>query len=267
MKYKVLFLIIIVVILVILVILTAYRFVNFNKVVHQWHCDNIYSFHEKLTEKENKYINECISMSYWELLRPFYAIYDPFIKRLSYFTYSHRIVNGILNSSRIAYGSVINPGKAYIAAQSVLDERKIQCEITINDNIVFGGLGWDIDNGHFKVYYRFFNYKDLNSYYKYLLPETNNKCDSGIISITYDSNGKILERKIYCYPKNEMIAKLKSQLREDIQQDCTGNEKWELKLNRTGKKILKLYKKNGYKLDAITFKDKMNYTIYFPMIG
>jgi len=265
MKYYLLLLLVL--ILVILTILTSYRFVDFNRKVYQWHCDHVYPFHEKLTDNENKYINNCISLSYWELLRPFYAILDPFITRLSYFTYSHRIINGNLNSSRIAYGSVINPGKAYKFAQDVLNERNIQCEIIQNNNNIFGGLGWDVNSGHFKVYFRFLNYKHLESYYKKLLPDMSNKRKSGILSITYDNNGKVLERKIYCYPKDTMVAELKSKVREDTQHDCYGNEDWELKLNKTGKKILKLYKQSGYKLDAITFKDRMNYTIYFPMIG
>ena len=251
----------------ILMILTPKRFVNFNKKVHQWHCDHVYPFNEKLTEKENKYINECISMSYWELLRPFYAISDPFIKRLSYFTYSHRITNGNLNSSRIAYGSVINPGKAYLLALDVLKEKKIKCEIIPDNNIIFGGLGWDISSGHFKVYFRFINHKNLSIFYKKLLPKMDNKCESGIISITYDVNSNVLERKIYFYPKDMMVAELKSKFREDTQQDCRGDEEWGLKMNKTGKKVLRLYKKSGYKLDAITFKDRMNYTMYFPMIG
>jgi hypothetical protein len=227
-------------------------------------------------------------MSYWELLRPFYAIFDPFIKRLSYFTYSHRIINGNLNSSRVAYGSVINPEKSYQNAQPILKERNIKCEIISDKNTIFGGLGWDIDRGHFKVYFRFLDFKTLDPIYRKLQPNMNSNCnsdeakassphqegsfasffyDSGIISITYDNNGNVLERKLYCYPKDTMVAELKSKLREDTQQDCKGDEAWETKLNRTGKNVLKLYNKSGYKLDAITFKDRMNYTMYFPFIG
>ena len=72
------------------------------------------------TKKEITYIEKCIDLSWWELLRPFYIRKDPFIKRLSYFTYSHRVVNGKINSSRIAYGSVINPDIVYDFAKEII---------------------------------------------------------------------------------------------------------------------------------------------------
>ena len=92
-----------------------------------------------------------------------------------------------------------------------------------------------------------------------------NKCKDGIISITYGINGNILERKVYCYHENESIAELKSEFRQDIQKDCNSQEKWNL--NTTGNNILELYKKSRYNLDTITYKDRINYTMYFPRIG
>ena len=263
MKYVIIF---IVFIFLISFLVSKHRFVNFNKDVYKWHCQNVYPFHKKLTKIENDYIKKCIQLSHWELLRPFYCIPDSFIKRLSYFTYSHRVINGALNSSRVAYGSVIQPQKAYKYALKVLKERNIKCELFPDNNLDFGGLGWDIKNNHFKGYFRFHTFKQLSETYKKLLPHMNNNNVSGLLSITY-VGGKIVERKIYCYPKNEMVAKLKSQSREEIQQDCDKKMKWENKLDITGKNIVRKYKSNNYELDAITYKDKNNYTIYFPMIG
>ena len=262
MKYVIIF----VIIFLLSFLIKKNRFIKFNQEVYNWHCQNIYPFHEKLTQIENDFIKKCIILSHWELLRPFYCIIDPFIKRLSYFTYSHQIINGNPNSSRIAYGSVIRPKKAYKYALLVLKERNIKCELSPDINMDFGGLGWDIKNNYFKIYFRFYDFKKLPDIYKMLLPDMNNNNISGLLSITYDNNGNILERKIYSYPKNEMIAKLKSQYREEIQQDCNKKIKWEEKLDITGKNILKKYKNNNYELDTITYKDKNNYTIYFPMI-
>jgi len=249
------------------IIIIKYKFVCYNKNVYKWHCNNIYPYHKKLSKIEQNYIQKCINTSYWELLRPLYFIFDPFIRRLSYFTYSHRIKNGKANSSRIAYGSAINHKKAYENARNVLAERKIVCEIVPDQNINFGGLGWDIENGHFKIYFRFFNYEKLSPKYKKLLSDMSDYCKSGLLSITYDNNGNIFERKIYCYPKNEKVANLKSETRNDIQQDCNKDIDWSSKVCNIGRRILDTYKKDEYRLDAITYKDKRNYTMYFPIIG
>ena len=251
--------------LILILIVIKYIFIYYNKTVYTWHCVNIYPFHKKLTKKEITYIEKCIDLSWWELLRPFYIRKDPFIKRLSYFTYSHRVVNGKINSSRIAYGSVINPDIVYDFAKEILKERGIKSEIHPDNNIIFGGLGWDFEEGHFKTYFRFKNFKNISSNYQKLLENMENKCKDGIISITYGINGNILERKVYCYHENESIAELKSEFRQDIQKDCNSQEKWNL--NTTGNNILELYKKSRYNLDTITYKDRINYTMYFPRIG
>jgi hypothetical protein len=252
-----------------IIYLTCQRFVKNNIKVYEWHCKNIYPFNKKLTDIEQEYIKKCIEISYCEIFRPFYFYNDPFIKRLSYFTYSHKSENNNINSSRLAYGSVIYPNSVYIYAKEVLKERKIKCEIEPNNNYIFGGLGWDIQNGHFKIYFRFINHKNLSPEYKKLLPvNLKNIWDSGLLSITYDINGNIVEKKIYSYSKDEMVAELKSDKRHDVQKESRNeNNKWETKLSNGGCKILKMYEKNGYKLDTITFKNKMNYTLYFPMIG
>jgi hypothetical protein len=251
-----------------LIYLTCQKYIKNNINIYDWHCKNIYPFNKKLTNIEQKYIKKCIEVSYWEIFRPFYIKSDPFIKRLSYFTYSHRIKDNI-NSSRLAYGSVICPKSIYIYAKEVLKERKIICEIEPNDNYIFGGLGWDIQSGYFKIYFRFINHKNLSTEYKKLLPyNLKNIWDSGLLSITYDNNGNILEKKIYTYLKNEMVVELKSDKRHDIQRDIRDkNNNWETKLSNEGCKILKIYEKSGYKLDTIMFKNNINYTLYFPMIG
>ena len=240
-------------------------FINYNKKIYEWHCKHIYPFDKKLTEIEKKYIKYCINHSYWELFRPIYILYDPFIRRLSYMTYSHRIKNNKVNSSRIAYGSCLNTKNTYQQALLVLNEKGIQCEIIPNNNIVFGGLGWDIKRNHFKIYFRFYNYSLLENSIKELLPYMKNKCKSGILSITYHSKtNKILEKKLYCYSKDNINVNLISKFRNEIQQNCILGKKYNSKFCKKGKKLLKIYEKNGYQLDTLTYKSKNNYTMYFP---
>lgn len=269
MKYY-LYFVIFFVFFIIFIILSRirHRFIQYNKNIFNWHCENIYPFNDKFSINEKAYIEKCISLSYLELLRPLYAINDPLIKRLSYFTYSHKIANKNINSSRIAYGSVICPKEAYVSVLPVLNERNIKCEIVPDKNNIFGGLGWDFENSHFKIYFRFINHIYLPLLYKKLLPlDTSDKCNGGILSITYNFKGGIIERKIYCYPKKYMIAELRSDKRKDIQKDCSYDENWKNKISIVGKNMLNKYKKNNYLLDTITYIDKVNYTLYFPMIG
>ena len=104
-----------------LIYLTCQKYIKNNINIYNWHCKNIYPFNKKLTDIEQKYIKKCIEVSYCELFRPFYIINDPFIKRLSYFTYSHKVINNSINSSRIAYGTTIRPKSMYFYAKKVLE--------------------------------------------------------------------------------------------------------------------------------------------------
>lgn len=256
-------------ILLSVILFFKHRFVKYNQRIFDWHCKNIYPFDKKLSLMELIYIKKCIQYSYWELLRPFYCIFDPIIKRFSYFTYSHRSIKQVINSSRIAYGAVINHHNIYPLALTIFKEKNIVIEIEPSSNINFYGLGWDIVRGHFKVYFRFFDYQFLEPFYKKLLPDESkmkNNYESGLLSITYDRNGNVFERKIYTYPKNTRIVKLKSDQREDTQRDCFHNGKWKRKLDDNGKKLIDIYEKDNYHLDTITYKDQHNYTMYFPKV-
>lgn len=241
-----------------------YRFVQYNKKLFEWHCKNIYPFHQKLTSTEILYIQKCIQYSYWELLQPFYKIFNPIIKRLNYFAYSHRSTNKMINSSRIAYGSVINSDNVYPYALEVLREKNIKEDLFPSHNIKFYRLGWDLARGHFKIYFLFNHFKYLHPTYKKLLPNMNGKYNNGLISITYDKNQNIYERKLYSYFKNKKFIEIKSEKNEEIQRECSGSEIWKKRLNGDGKTILDIYEKGNYKLNTIVFEDKNNYKMYFP---
>ena len=242
--YYILYLILLIIFIIyVIFVIVTYFFVDYNKKIYEWHCKHIYPFDKKLTSIENEYIMKCINISYLELLRPLY--YNSFLLKLSYFTFSHKY-NKSMNSSRIAYGSMIFPDLIYEDAKKVLVERNIICEIEPNKNIKFGGLGWDIENEYFKIYFRFIHYTQLSLEYQKLISDFKNIWDSGLISLTYH-NGNI---------------------RSDIQLDVRHNRDiWKTKLNTEGVNLLTMYEKNGFKLDTITFKDSNDYSLYFPMMG
>jgi len=198
-------------------------------------------------------------ISFLELLRPFFLLIDPIIKRYSFYTYSHKVENTKVNSSRIAYGSVIAPSIVYPYALKVLKERHLDCEIEPNKNIYFYGLGWDIEQNHFKIYFRYKN--------KYILPDTfkkyitENSSKEGLLSITY-KNKIVIERKVYSYMFDKKNTLLSSNKRKEYQTDC--NRYTNHNLNVTGEEICKKYKEKNIVIDTINYQDKNNYTMYFP---
>jgi hypothetical protein len=244
------------------------RFQQKQKDFYKWHCENIYPFHERLTQKEQDYIYNCISLSWYECFNFFYILFDEMILDLSFFSYSHRVKNTKVNSSRIYYGSLAAPQQAFIYAQSVIKERKIKLPFLPQGNYSFGGLGWDCQENHFKVYYRFFDKTKLpDSYQKLILP--GEYYPQGIISWTFNKKGNLLEKKVYCYPKKENCKKtyLFSKKRFQIQKDCKYQENINQdtdRLNETGKLICAKYGEKGIFLDTFTFENENDFTLYFP---
>lgn len=246
-------------ILFLIIIIVKYSFILYHKKLYLWHCKNIYPFHKKLSEVEENYIYRCIYLSYWEILRPLYLLFDPQIKKLSYFTYSHHIYNNKINSSRIAFGSSIHHKLLYKYALDVLNFKNIKCEIFPNKNIIFGGLGWDIKNNLFKIYFRFFDYRKLNSKFKKIINKKY-KNKSGLLSITY-KNTSIYERKVYIYDKDTILI---SKKRKEIQKDLKKHTLLK-NITKKGNLIINKYNKEGYYLDTINYRDKNNYILYFPL--
>lgn len=236
--------------LLLLVLLLAYCFTSWQKKLFSWHCKNVYPFHEKLTPTEQAYVQQCIRLSWCELLRPFLMKRDPLLKRLSFFSYSTRVKSGGTSSGRLAYGSGVRPGTAYEYAQAVLNERRIVVEL--NENLIFGGLGWDLEEKTFRVYLRC---KDLSK----VDPK---KEGEGGIAWTYDENGKKVEEKIYSFPEKK-VTLLDSSRRGEIYQydESVPND-----VPEKVKEVMNFYKKYGYELDTYA-KNGEEYTLYFPRIG
>lgn len=240
-----------------LIILTFWKwtrnFINFQKNIYTWHCQQ-YPFHLKLSPIEQEYISNCIRISWCEIFRYFS---NPFYKRLSFFCYSIRVNKNSSNNSRIAYGSVMRPNKAFEFAKSVLKERGIELP---NLNMQFGGLGWDFEEGLFKVYFRFNDFDKIEKKYRGL--SEGNFMKEGLLSFSYKNN-KLLETRVYRYNEND--AHLFSDKRHDIQKDIQ-KDIFNGRINEYGKKIIEKYNQQNYLLDTITIKNKDDFTLYFPSL-
>ena len=143
---------------IIYVINVVREFINYQYTTYIFYNTHIFPFYKYLSSYEKTYISECLKYSIFELFRPFC---QSFYHRLSFFSYSIKCSNNYINTSRLSYGSVIVPGLIYPSAKIVLNSRNIAEPIMIDDNVSFGGLGWDLYENIFKIYYRFNNYDNL----------------------------------------------------------------------------------------------------------
>lgn len=248
-------------------ILWSLRFRKYQEDLFDWHCTEFFPFHKRFTKLELEYIKHCIQISWYEFFKPFLLLWDEMILNLSFFSYSHRVEASKVNSTRIAYGSLVAPSSAYSYAKRVLKERNITLPFPPGGNFMFNGLGWDFENGHFKVYYRYWDSAKLLPQYKKLITSNETYLKQGLISWTYNQDGVLIETKIYCYPEHEREAHLFSDQRHDIQKDCKKNNSfiWGDYINKTGRDIMMKYGEKNYVLDTITVKDKDHFTLYFPM--
>lgn len=243
----------------------------------QWYNDTFYPIQQHLTPTELAYIQRCFSLSTWFSERAEESDYEEF----SYFTYSHRVRGDQVNSSRIAFGSVANPDEMLLAAMPVIQERKIELDpyFLIHENARFYGLGWDLDEGHFKVYFRLIDLDALpQPSLKKLLQQTLPRAlrrPEGLVSFTYINN-QLFEEKVYAYPLpnnhgDELFPGAKGRVlmatsRRGVitQYDVSKTEQWRNKLNPAGQKLIDTYAQQGYTLDTIVLTDNDQFTLYFP---
>lgn len=213
---------------------------------------------------ELDYLEACFALA-----RDFQEISDSGFDRFSYYTYSHRVDGDAVNSSRLAYGSVQNPGPALVAAGPVLAARGLAIPgfYLENPDSHFYGLGWDFLEEQFKVYFRVTRLGEL--------PETEARLIEGIVlqehrpeglvSFTYTRN-QLSESKVYVYPLAEPVARMRTDRRGEVQQVDVqaGGADWLSRLSLPGQRILRLYAERRENLDTIAFEDREHYTLYFP---
>lgn len=243
----------------------------FHRMLFRWHCRNFYPFKKNMTSAERKYLKAC-----FEMFDDFQEVSETGFKKFSSFSYSHRVQGERVNSSRIAYGSVENPEAAQKAAEPVLKQRGIVLppEVVGSRNARFGGLGWDIEERQFKVYFRWLGLDALPGELAELvkdieLEEHRPEC---LISYTYVDN-QLDESKVYLYPQVErelpegvanetwMVTSKRGLVH---QYDLYYPSNWGGKLNKAGRDIIAKYRTRQQTLDTINYTDENDFTLYFP---
>lgn len=247
------------------------QLLNYHRYLFQWHCRKFFRFRRHLSEAEKAYLEVCFALA-----KSFSEVSDTGYEHFSYYSYSHRVQGDRVNSSRLAYGSVAHPSPALEAARPVLQERCLEVDPYFLDTTrsKFYGLGWDIQEEQFKVYFRVLSVATLPAGLTHLLQgyELEDHREEGLVSFTYTRN-QLSESKIYLYPKSSLNlppgaqgqASMLSDQRGLVKQyDLSQPEQWATRLNAPGQKILQLYRELDEDLDTIQYQDEENYTLYFP---
>jgi hypothetical protein len=242
----------------------------------QWYCQTFYPLRDNLSQTEWEYLEACFQTAETFCEIPSSSSYEEY----SYYTYSHRVNGEQVNSSRFAYGTVVNSQKVLPYSLAVIAERELSIDpYFIEDpNSLFYGLGWDFEAGHFKVYFRILDLEQLPHPSLHKLLENipaERRCE-GLVSFTYLGKA-VIEEKIYAYPlpclesSGELFPGTKGRTfmatstRGIITQyDVSTTKLWKQRLNPTGQAIIEKYAKQGYTLDTIAIQDPDNFTLYFP---
>ena len=247
------------------------KLLSYHRALFQWHCRKFFRFRRHLTELEKAYLECCFALA-----DSFDEVSESGYEHFSYYSYSHRVQGERVNSSRLAYGSVLHPADALRAALPVLEERQLQLEpyFLESPQSKFYGLGWDVLEAQFKVYFRV---RPIEQLPQALLPllhgyQLQDHRDEGLVSFTYTHN-QLSESKIYLYPKSSLNlppgaqgeASMVSDRRGLVKQyDLSQPEQWAQRLSPPGAKILQHYLELEEDLDTIQWEDEQNYTLYFP---
>ena len=247
------------------------QLLNYHRYLFQWHCRKFFRFRRYLSEREKDYLEACFALA-----RDFRETSESGYEHYSYYSYSHRIQGELVNSSRLAYGSVLHPAEALAAARPVLEERGLNLDLFFleSPHSKFYGLGWDILEEQFKVYFRVQPLQILPIALSALLAdyELGDHRDEGLVSFTYTRN-QLSESKVYLYPKSLLNlpsgaqgqASMVSDQRGLVTQfDLSQPEQWTERLSPPGQKILSLYRELDEDLDTIQWQNEQNYTLYFP---
>ncbi len=243
---------------------------NYHRFLFQWHCRKFFRFRRYLSQLEKDYLEVCFGLA-----EGFSEASPGGYQHFSYYSYSHRVQGERVNSSRLAYGSIAHPEKASPAARAVLQERGLQIDpFYWSLDSAFYGLGWDVEEDQFKVYFRLAELGRLPESEAQLLrqADTSGCREEGLVSFTFLAN-RLQERKVYLYPQSESRlpdgvrgkALMLSDLRGCVEQlDLSQPELWEKSLNAAGKRLLACYAEIEEELDTIAYQDQDHFTLYFP---
>lgn len=238
-----------------------------------WHCRQFYPFDSQLNADELRYLRTCFSLaeSHQQMSASGY-------RRLSYYSYSHRVSGTEVNSSRIAFGSLEHPGKVWESAQPVLERRRVHIAAGLLETsaCAFGGLGWDLLAGHFKVYFYLADLAELREPgLVELFKRDVASRREGLVSFTFVDGGELHEEKVYMYPsqdgveqpheESQDVAIMSTSKRGLVQQlNVADSSVWMTRLNAVGRRIIYRYADINESLDTIAYTDPEHYTLYFP---
>lgn len=243
---------------------TARSLLAYHRQLFRWHCRHFFNFRRHLHPTELAYLNRCFTLP-----TDFVEISDGGYEGFSYYTYSHRVKNEEVNSSRFAYGSVSQPKEALMAALPVLEQRGIKVPNYLLEETHFYGLGWDFQADHFKVYFRCSDWSQLPSEYACLTAghDLQSHRKEALISRTYAGFDNF-EAKVYLYPLDEQqagLAQMMTTQRGQVNQlDLGENPEKCPPLNSTGQAIVAKYREIGEELDTIAYTNENDFTLYFP---
>lgn len=241
---------------------------TYHRSLFQWHCRNFFNFRRALTPLEKVYLEACFALT-----ESLYEVSDGGYAHFSYYTYSHRVKGDAANSSRIAYGSVSSPEQALEAAWPVLKQRGLELPEGLADGNAFYGLGWDVEDELFKVYFRSRDWRQLPRSLADLVVgyDWNSHRPEALLSLTWEKN-VLAERKVYLYPKESTAgpgvqgqARMITDTRgEVLQDDLAPDGTIPYDLNEIGQKIVAKYQEIGEPLDTIAYANRDDFTLYFP---
>jgi hypothetical protein len=249
----------------------SHEVLNYHRFLFQWHCRNFFRFRRHLSAAEKDYLETCFALA-----RGFEEVSESGYSHFSYYSYSHRVDGEQVNSSRLAYGSVCHPEPAWQAARPVLAERGLTPPsfFVTHPASKFYGLGWDILERQFKIYFRVTQLGQLPAEVAGLIGDRRlqDHREEGLVSYTYVDN-QLSETKVYLYPR--VSAELPEGVRGEAhmvtdrrgavpQYDVASVSPWIDKLNPAGQRIVRLYQELDEPLDTIAYSDPDHYTLYFP---
>ena len=241
---------------------------TYHRTLFQWHCRHFFNFRRKLHRIEKDYLEHC-----FRLPSTYKEVSEGGYEHFSYYTYSHRVKGNSVNSSRIAYGSVAHPDEAFAAARPVLQHRSIEVPESMLQQTRFYGLGWDVEEDQFKVYFRTLDWTTLHPDFLRLAGDYTLKehRPEALLSMTYEGQ-EVAESKLYLYPKDECLpggvrgfARMMTDRRGEVaQEDLDPKQVGGHTYNETGREIIKKYEGIGEPLDTVAYHSPDNFTLYFP---
>ena len=247
------------------------RLSRYHHKLFNWHSEHFFDFNKHLDYVTLRYLFAC-----FDLPVAFIEITDLGSRHFSYFSYSHRVDQAHVNSSRLAFGSVRKPNDALIAARPVLEKRAIDVDNLLNAHpgLSFYGIGVDVEEELFKLYVRCDDVNVFQNDQPDLYRAKPKAVDpEGLFSLTF-KNSDVVERKLYFYPpvvttvlpegSKRQVVMATTERHAVNQWDVDDAMVWRSKLNAAAKSVLARYDDVGIQLDTIAYDDADHATLYFP---